>query len=88
MGGSITIKSKKFISKLMNKNLIDRIETRNIELNLNNKVVNNLDFIIPIIFTFEMEWLRYKNKNFKLNKITKEDNNKRIFEINNRLNIN
>ena len=88
MGGSITIKSKKFISKLMNKNLIDRIETRNIELNLNNKVVNNLDIIIPIIFTFEMEWLRYKNKNFKLNKITKEDNNKRIFEINNRLNIN
>ena len=37
MGGSITSKSKFFVSKLYQKKLIDIIETRNIQLKLNNQ---------------------------------------------------
>ena len=85
MGGSITKKSKEFIKNLFKKKLIDRIETRNIELKLSNKIIENLEYTIPLIFSFEIDWLKYKNQNFKLDKITKRSNLKRIYEIDNRL---
>ena len=84
MGGSITQNSKIFITKLFKKKLIDRIETRNIELKLNNHTLKNFDIIIPLIFKFEIEWLKYKEKNFKLNEISKKSIIKRINEINSR----
>ena len=85
MGGSITKYSKDFIKKLFKKKLINRIETRNIELKLNDNVINNLEMIISLIFNFEIDWLKFKNKNFKLDQISKKTNLKRIFEIDNRL---
>ncbi len=85
MGGSITKYSKDFIKKLFKKKLINRIETRNIELKLNNNVIKNLEMIISLIFNFEIDWLKFKNKNFKLDQISKKTNLKRIFEIDNRL---
>lgn len=84
MGGSITQNSKKFILELFNKELIDRVETRNIELILNNKSLKNFNIIIPLMFNFEIDWLQYKNKNFKLNKFSKKSILKRITEINKR----
>lgn len=84
MGGSITKKSKKFILELFNKKLIDRVETRNIELKLNKESLKNFDTIIPLIFDFEIEWLKYKNENFKLNKYSRKSIVKRIIEMNNR----
>lgn len=85
MGGSITQNSKKFIKELFNKKLIDRIETRNVELKLENKLIEKLDTIIPLIFDFEVEWLKYKKKNFKINKITERSISKRILEMNDRV---
>ena len=85
MGGSVTQNSKRFIKNLFNKKLIDRIETRNVELKLDNKLIEKLDVIIPLIFSFEIEWLKYKKKNFKLNKITERSISKRIFEMSNRV---
>ena len=41
--------------------------------------------IISLIFNFEIDWLKFKNKNFKLDQISKKTNLKRIFEIDNRL---
>lgn len=84
MGGSITKKSKNFVKNLYSKRLVDRIETRNIELKLNNKNLENLDKIISYIFDFETEWLRYKFNNFKLNKVIKSSILKRISEIDKR----
>ncbi len=84
MGGSITKDSSIFIKRLFKKKLIDRIETRNIELKLNNKAINNLKYVVPLIFRFEIFWLKFKNRNFKFDKITYKSNLKRIKEIENR----
>ena len=62
MGGSLTAKSEKFVSKLFQQKLIDRVETRNIELKLNTKVLENFEDVINSIFKFELEWLKFKQK--------------------------
>ena len=80
----MTVKSKKFIKKLFIKKLIDRIETRNIELKLTNKTVKNLENIVALIFKFEVNWLKYKNQKLMLDNIIKKSNLKRIKEIENR----
>lgn len=79
MGGSLTVRSKKFVNELFKKNLIDRVETRNIEIKLSKKVLENFEEIITSIFKFELEWLKYKQilqkkRKFKL----KNDNLERI----------
>lgn len=90
MGGSITPKSKDFIKNLYLQKKINRIETRNIELNLNTKIIKNLDQIILSIFDFELEWLKLKlkfsihNKNSFLTK----DYKLRIREIEERISKN
>ncbi len=79
MGGSLTVNSKEFIKKLYEKKLVDRVETRNIEIKLNERVLNNFKFIIDSIFKFELEWLKYKQKLQKRRKIKlKNDNLERI----------
>ena len=65
MGGSLTAYSKDFHFQLYKKNLIDRVETRNIEIKINRKVLENFDRIIDLIFIFELEWLKFKQKNSK-----------------------
>ena len=81
MGGSITVKSKKFIKNLFVKKLIDRIETRNVELKLTNNIVENLENIVPLIFEFEVNWLKYKNQKLFLDNEIKKSNLERIKEI-------
>ena len=85
MGGSITQKSRDFIEKLYKKKLIDRIETRNVELKLSKKLLENFDVVVPLIFKFEIEWLKFKNNNLKLNNISKKINDSRILEMKNRM---
>ncbi len=72
MGGSITPKSKNFIDKLYKSKLINRIETRNIELKLNSNIIHNIETIIPEIFKFELEWLKTKLTLVKNKMLTKE----------------
>ena len=87
MGGSITPSSKIFIRTLYKKNLLQNIETRNVEIKLSNFVIENLDKIIPLIFDFELSWLKFKlnKKNIKKNKLISLDYKKRIREIEKRL---
>ena len=87
MGGSITQNSEEFIAKLFKKKILDRVETRNIELKLNNHTLKNFKTIIPLIFKFEKEWLRYRSNHFRLNKISKKSISKRIEELNTRENF-
>ncbi len=79
MGGSLTANSKDFVYKLYKKKILDKVETRNIEIKLNNYVLNNFENIINSIFMFELEWLKFKQKNQKKKKIKlKNDNSERI----------
>ena len=79
MGGSLTANSKDFIYKLYKKKILDKVETRNIEIKLNNYVLNNFEDIINSVFMFELEWLKFKQKNQKKKKIKlKNDNFERI----------
>ena len=90
MGGSITPKSKDFIKNLYLQKKINRIETRNIELKLNNKIIKNLDRIILSIFDFELEWLKLK-LNFSIknkNSFFTKDYKLRIREIEERISKN
>ena len=85
MGGSLTAKSEKFVSKLFQQKLIDRVETRNIELKLNTKVLENFEDVINSIFKFELEWLKFKQKLQKGRKMRlKNDNLERIKVLNKR----
>jgi len=89
MGGSVTGKSKDFINVLFKKKILDRVETRNIEIKLNNKTLKDLDKIIIEIFNFELEWLKYKLNNSDLKKYKSKyvlkDYSARIKEIEKRV---
>lgn len=84
IGGNLTINSKDFLNKLFSKKLIDRAETRNFEFKLNKYSLKNLDMIIQLIFEFEIEWLKFKNKNFTFNSFAKRANKLRIDVVNKR----
>ncbi len=87
MGGSITATSTNFINKFYEEKLLKRIETRNIEIELNEKNLKNLNLSIDKIFAFEMSWLKYKSKivSNKKSSIRLKDYRSRIDELNNRL---
>ena len=86
MGGSLTYKSKNFIELLFKKKLLNRIETRNIEILLNKKSISNLKQLIFLAFEFEMEWIKNKLKYQKpKSKVISYEYSSRIKEIKNRL---
>tara|TARA_B100001057_G_scaffold499856_1_gene612164 strand:- start:126 stop:902 length:777 start_codon:yes stop_codon:yes gene_type:complete len=87
MGGSITGKSSQFINKLFSERLLNKIETRNIEINLSQKTINNLENLITEIFKFEIEWLKFKlnMRENKKNKLIIKDYLSRIKEMKKRL---
>lgn len=87
MGGSISEKSQNFAHKLFNKNLLHFVETRNIEIKLTKKSLNNINEIIPKAFEFEMLLLEHKVKNNKNKKsIGYKNDLYRIKEIKKRMN--
>lgn len=60
MGGSVSTRSTKFIKDMFNKNLLDRIETRNVVIQLSKSNITNIDNVIQKALDFEIEWLQYK----------------------------
>ena len=86
MGGSLTPRSLEFVKKLYKNNLLDRVETRNIEIRLNNRVLENFKEIIIKVFYFELEWIKfnYSREMNKKNKI-KNDSLARIKELKKRI---
>ena len=86
MGGSLTPNSIDFVRRLFKNNLLDRVETRNIEIKLNNKALENFKEIIVKIFNFELQWIKYNQKrNLKSKNKIKNDSVARIKEIKKRL---
>jgi hypothetical protein len=64
MGGNISTKSSSFIQKLFYDNLLDKIETRNVVIRLNDNNVKNLEETIKVVLNFEIQWLKYKAQNY------------------------
>ena len=60
LGGNVSIKSCKFIEKMFNQKLLDRVETRNVVIGLNEDNVSNIEFVIQQAINFEI--LLLKNK--------------------------
>jgi hypothetical protein len=75
LGGSISEKSKEFIKRLYEQNLLDYIETRYIIMELDSEFFETFDESIRASHTFELAWMKYLS-----NKQTKvlEPLNKRI----------
>ncbi len=65
MGGNISVNSKEFIKDLYNSNLLDKIETRNVVVELNDDNVLNLDETISAILEYEIMWLNFKAQNYE-----------------------
>ena len=74
---------------VVEKRLLDRIETRNIEILLSKKNIANLNTIFIHAFNFELEWIKYKSKKLKLknSKSILSDYSSRINEIKKRIKI-
>lgn len=81
MGGNISVKSSKFIQEMFTQGLLDRIETRNIVIELNSTNINNIENIIQKSLDFEIEWIEYKLNQFS--SLT-EEYSSRIQLLNNR----
>lgn len=66
MGGNISYDSLSVIKNLYQKKLLDKIETRNVIVSLNDDNVKNLEYTINDILNFEIKWLEYKFKKYNL----------------------
>lgn len=64
MGGNISKDSCDFIKKLFDKNLLDKIETRNMVVKLNKKNIKKLENTIREVILYEIEWLKFKSLNY------------------------
>lgn len=60
MGGNVSTRSTQFVKEMYQKNLLDRIETRNVVIELDTKNIKNIDLTIQKALDFEIEWLQYK----------------------------
>ena len=74
-----------FVRKLFNHNLLDSVETRNVEIKLNKKVLKNFKDIIIDVFNFELEWIKFNQKNNSSRNKIKNDSVSRIRELKKRL---
>lgn len=62
MGGSLTSNSEKFVQELFKLNLLDYIETRNVEIKLSKNNIKCLSSIIKDAILFESDVLKFKSK--------------------------
>ena len=59
IGGNLTYKSIEIVKYLYEKNLIDAVETRNVEIPVNRKTLKNMKDIISDSLGFEILFLDY-----------------------------
>jgi hypothetical protein len=60
LGGSVSTRSTNFIKDMYSKNLLNKIETRNVVIELSKNNITNIDSVIQKALDFEIEWLHYK----------------------------
>jgi hypothetical protein len=64
IGGNISTKSSCFIKKMFEAKLLNRIETRNMIIELSKKNISNLKEAIRQALDFEINWLRYNSRSY------------------------
>lgn len=64
LGGNISVNSTTLIKKLYELNLLDKIETRNVVIKLNDSNICDLTQTIRKVLDFEVNWLEYKSKHY------------------------
>jgi hypothetical protein len=60
MGGSVGSASIKFIKRMLKKDLLDFVETRNVIFDLKKVNVKELNDLVKSALIFESEWLKFK----------------------------
>jgi 4-hydroxy-2-oxoheptanedioate aldolase len=60
MGGNVSIQSNSFIQQAYSKHLLDKIETRNMVIKLDDQNIKYIDEVIQKALNFEIKWLKYK----------------------------
>jgi hypothetical protein len=60
LGGNVSVKSSEFIERMYSCNLLNRIETRNVVIELSEKNVTNIDLAIQEAINFEILLLENK----------------------------
>lgn len=60
MGGNLGHSSILFIEELVAENLLDKIETRNVIIDLSKSGTNDLDELLKNALLFESQWMQYK----------------------------
>lgn len=63
LGGNVSVKSSKFIEKMYHLNLLNRVETRNVVIELNDINVGNINVAIQEAINFEIALLKNKLQN-------------------------
>lgn len=64
MGGNISTKSVKFIKSMYEAGYLDKIETRNVIIELTPDNITKLDTVIQDVLSFEISWLKYKSQRY------------------------
>lgn len=60
LGGNVSVKSSEFIERMYSYNLLNRIETRNVVIELNNANITKIDLAIQEVINFEILLLENK----------------------------
>ena len=63
LGGNVSVKSSKFIEKMYHNNLLNRVETRNVVIQLDDTNVGNMNVAIQEAINFEISLLKNKLQN-------------------------
>jgi hypothetical protein len=64
IGGNISTKSSSFIKKMFEQGLLDKIETRNVIIQLTETNILLLKEVIREALDFEINWLRYNSRSY------------------------
>lgn len=63
LGGNVSVKSSKFIEQMYHLKLLNRVETRNVVIDLNDSNVDNINLAIQEAINFEILLLKNKLQN-------------------------
>lgn len=65
MGGNISIGSSEYVRSMYRDGILDKIESRNVVVGLNDNNVQNFEETISAMLSYEISWLEFKALNYE-----------------------